>query len=83
MSVYRIAFDCRFSAKKDQYATVDIVLFFLRISFQIRDVRSPVTFIHGTDDPVVPIAHPKRLFLLLPPELRYRNLVVVGIGKGR
>ncbi|KAK8792444.1 hypothetical protein WA588_004940 [Blastocystis sp. NMH] len=70
MSVYRIAFDCRFSAKKDQYATVDI----------IRDVRSPVTFIHGTDDPVVPIAHPKRLFLLLPPELRYRNLVVANAG---
>lgn len=41
-----------------------------------------MTFIHGTDDPVVPIAHPKRLFLLLPPEFRYRNLVVVGIGKG-
>lgn len=31
MSAYRIAFDCRFSAKKDQYATVDIVLSLLVI----------------------------------------------------
>lgn len=44
---------------------------------QIKDIGSPVTFIHGTDDIVVPLSHPKRLFSLVPSHLRFRCLFVV------
>ncbi|KNB45748.1 hypothetical protein JH06_0677 [Blastocystis sp. subtype 4] len=70
MSIYSLVFDCRFSAKKDQYETVDI----------IKDTCCPVTFIHGMSDSVVPISHPKRLFLHVPPEFRYRCLFVPEAG---
>ncbi|OAO12971.1 serine protease family S09X [Blastocystis sp. ATCC 50177/Nand II] len=70
MSIYRLVFDLRFSAKRDLYETVDI----------IKDISSPVTFIHGMCDCVVPLSHPKALFTLVPEDLRYKCLFVPAAG---
>lgn len=56
LSIYRIAFESRFTLPGDQFANID----------KIPSIQGPVYIIHGTSDNIVPISHGKGLFDLVP-----------------
>jgi len=55
LSIYRIAFQFRFTLPWDQFANVD----------KISSIKAPVYIIHGTADEIVPISHGKALYDLV------------------
>ncbi|GLD92736.1 hypothetical protein PINS_up001315 [Pythium insidiosum] len=70
MSIYRVAFNFRFTIPGDMFCNIDI----------IEEVASPVTIIHGTRDEVVPFWHGEGLFEMCRQEWRYKPLWVTDAG---
>ena len=55
-AVYRIVMDFGFTFQYDQFSNID----------RISDVCCPVLIVHGTNDEIVPFAHGKMLYELVP-----------------
>ena len=70
LSVFRIAFDFRYTLPGDLFPNVD----------RVGDARCPVLVIHGTHDEVVPFWHGQELFLATRPEWRFRPFWIPGAG---
>ena len=66
MSIFRVAFNFRFTLPYDMFANID----------RIGGVGCPVFIIHGVKDEVVPFWHGQELFLAAPIALRARPLWV-------
>eukprot|EP00397_Hematodinium_sp_SG-2012_P025010 GEMP01026094.1.p1 GENE.GEMP01026094.1~~GEMP01026094.1.p1 ORF type:complete len:256 (+),score=25.86 GEMP01026094.1:226-993(+) len=52
LSIYRIAFEFRYTLPGDQFANID----------KISAIQGPIFIIHGTSDDIVPISHGKALY---------------------
>lgn len=70
LSIFRVAFNFRFTIPGDLFCNIDI----------IDEVESPVTIIHGTRDEVVPFWHGEGLFEKCKQEWRYKPLWVTDAG---
>jgi fermentation-respiration switch protein FrsA (DUF1100 family) len=70
MSVFRVAFNFRFSLPGDMFCNVD----------RVSRVSCPVFVIHGTRDEVVPFWNGEGLFLAVPVKLRAKPFWVDGAG---
>lgn len=70
LSIFRVAFNFRFTIPGDLFCNIDI----------IEEVESPVTIIHGTRDEVVPFWHGEGLFEMCRQEWRYKPLWVTDAG---
>jgi abhydrolase domain-containing protein 17 len=70
MSIFRVAFNFRFTIPGDMFCNIDI----------IDEVESPVTIIHGTRDEVVPFWHGEGLFERCRQEWRCKPLWVTDAG---
>ncbi|TMW66230.1 hypothetical protein Poli38472_003995 [Pythium oligandrum] len=70
LSIYRVAFNFRFTIPGDWFCNIDI----------IDQVESPVTIIHGTRDEVVPFWHGEGLFEQCRQEWRCKPLWVTDAG---
>ena len=70
LSVFRIAFDFRYTLPGDLFPNVD----------RVSGARCPVLVIHGTHDEVVPFWHGQELFLATRPEWRFKPFWITGAG---
>ena len=70
LSVFRIAFDFRYTLPGDLFPNVD----------RVGGARCPVLVIHGTHDEVVPFWHGQELFLATRPEWRFKPFWITGAG---
>ena len=70
LSVFRIAFDVRYTLPGDLFPNVD----------RVGGARCPVLVIHGTHDEVVPFWHGQELFLATRPEWRFKPFWITGAG---
>jgi fermentation-respiration switch protein FrsA (DUF1100 family) len=70
LSVYRVAFNFRFTLFGDMFPNVD----------RIANINCPLLMIHGTRDEVVPFWNGERLFFVAPVQWRARPLWVEGAG---
>jgi len=70
LSVYRVAFNFRFTMAGDMFSNID----------RIGHCRNPVFIIHGTRDEVVPFWHGQELFLACQRRYRARPFWVMGAG---
>jgi len=70
MSVFRVAFNFRFSLPGDMFCNVD----------RLARVACPVFVIHGTRDEVVPFWNGEGLFLAVPVKFRAKPFWVDGAG---
>ncbi|KAH9075164.1 hypothetical protein LEN26_007908 [Aphanomyces euteiches] len=70
LSIYRVAFQFRFSLPGDLFCNID----------RVGDIESPVTIIHGTRDEVIPFWHGEELFVACQPAWRSKPLWVQDAG---
>lgn len=70
LSVWRVAFEFRFTLPWDLFPNVD----------RIVNVAVPTFIIHGTKDEIVPFWNGEQLFLACPPEYRAKPYWVDGAG---
>ena len=70
LSIYRVAFNFRFTLPGDMFPNVD----------RISNINCPVLVIHGTRDEVVPFWNGESLFLEVPKMWRAKPLWVDGAG---
>ncbi|OQS00364.1 serine protease family S09X [Thraustotheca clavata] len=70
LSIYRVAFQFRFSLPGDMFCNID----------RAPLIESPITIIHGTRDEVIPFWHGEELFLACNPAWRSKPLWVQDAG---
>jgi fermentation-respiration switch protein FrsA (DUF1100 family) len=70
MSIFRVAFNFRYTMPYDMFPNVD----------RIGHTGCPVFIIHGVKDEVVPFWHGQALFLAAPVRMRAKPLWVPGGG---
>lgn len=67
-SIYRVAFSFRYTMPGDIFRNIDVV----------RDIVSPITIIHGTEDEIVPFSNGEELFDACAKAWRSKPLWVHG-----
>ena len=70
LSIYRVAFDFRFSMPGDIFCNVD----------KIKNIKSPIFVIHGRRDEIVPFWHGSRLYNAIDPKFRFKPWWIDGGG---
>jgi dienelactone hydrolase len=70
LSVYRIVVETGCTVYGDKFPNIDYAPM----------IQSPVLFVHGTADQIVPFNHSERLYDALPPKSRAKPLFIEGMG---
>ena len=69
-SVYRVVLESGCTLPGDKFPNIDFLPY----------VRSPVMFIHGTKDQIVPFHHSEQLLSVVEPPYRATPLLIEGMG---